>query len=114
MVSYEFVVIFLSIAIGSSWWAYIYLAHPEIITKLSGEVGSWTSKHKNGPLYYLFRLPILLFPWVFALLGSLVLTQELDVVNFKKWAASRKLTSYEIYRFCYKNNYRIYRIKNAN
>ncbi len=67
------VTIIVAVLLGSSWWAYIYLAHPEIIARLSGEVGSWTSKHKNGPLYYLFRLPLLIFPWLAALLGSLIL-----------------------------------------
>ena len=67
------VTIIAAVILGSSWWAYIYLAQPEITAKLSGEVGSWTSKHKNGPLYYLIRTPLLLFPWLVALVGSLIL-----------------------------------------
>jgi 4-amino-4-deoxy-L-arabinose transferase-like glycosyltransferase len=67
------VVIIIGVAVGTSWWGYIYMAHPEIVSKLSGEAASWTSKHSNGPLYYLIRLPILIFPWALLLLASFIL-----------------------------------------
>ncbi|MEE9543184.1 MAG: hypothetical protein V3V95_05325, partial [Thermodesulfobacteriota bacterium] len=34
---------------------------------------SWTMKHKNGLSYYLIRLPLLIFPWAFVLLGAFIL-----------------------------------------
>ena len=43
--------------------------------------------------------------------GTLVLADEQNKVNFKRWAESKDLTFYEIYKFRYKEDYRIYRIK---
>ena len=67
------VVIILAALIGSSWWVYMYTAYPEVVVKLATEVDTWTSKRNDSPIYYLLRLPILIFPWALALAGALIL-----------------------------------------
>ena len=46
-------------------------------------------------------------------LPALVLADNRDEKNFQRWAESKGFTFYEIYKFRYKEDYKIYRIKKA-
>lgn len=65
-------IIVFAVAIGLSWWAYVYLVFPEVTLKMKYEVSSWTGRH-DVALFEYMNFPLLFFPWTAAFLGSIVL-----------------------------------------
>lgn len=63
----------IALPLSTSWWLYMYLAHPEVLGKMQAEAGRWTLIHDAGFLHYIIYLPAFVIPWTPAVMGSFLM-----------------------------------------